>query len=89
MSTNRAHQKRLEKKKKEREHAKRHARARAREAAFPTSMAGMARRAAEHPFGPAFMSASWREEGDEQTVPPFVTVVVTRVLPDGDLVAGS
>lgn len=87
MTTNRAHQKRLEKKKKERELAKRHARA--REATFPTSMAGMARRGAERPFGPAFMSASWREGTDEHAEPSIVSVVVTRVLPDGDLVAGS
>lgn len=89
MTTNRAHQKRLEKRKKERELAKRHARARAREATFPTSMAGMARRGAEHPFGPAFMSASWREDADEHAEPSLVAVVVTRILPDGDFVAGS
>lgn len=85
MSTHRAHQKRLEKKKRDRELAKRHARVRAQEASFPTSATGMARRAEKCPFGLALMSPAWREDEGASAVPSLVHVVVTRALPSGDV----
>ncbi len=83
MAANRGHQKRLEKKKKQRELAKRAQRTAAM--GRPTSSAGLLRLAPSLPFGPAFMSATWRDGDLEE--PSLVSVVITRVTEDGQLLA--
>ncbi len=80
MSSQRAQQKKLEKKKKQRLAAQAQRRA---ATAGPPSLNVALRQAAAAPFGRAFMSASWRSEE-----PELVTVVMTRTLADGSLVAG-
>ncbi len=79
MSSHRGHQKKLEKKKKQRLAA----RAATRTPTGATSINGILRAAAVAPFGPSFMSGSWRSEE-----PQLVTVIVTRELADGRVVAG-
>lgn len=81
MPSHRGHQKKLEKKKKQRLAAQRSARA---SNAVPTAKA-VERLAASSPFGPAFMSAGWREA--DETNPVLVSVLVSRALPDGTFVA--
>jgi hypothetical protein len=80
MPSHRGHQKRLEKKKKQRLAARS---AEQRSSSSPSSLNGIMRLASSAPFGPAFMSASWRSVAFE-----LVSVVVTRTLPDGTMVVG-
>lgn len=80
MPSHRGHQKRLEKKKQRRLAARTAPRA----SASPTSLNGLLRLASAAPFGPAFMSPSWRSEE-----PKLVTVVMTRMLASGAMVAGT
>lgn len=81
MPSHRGHQKKLEKKKKQRLAAQSAARA---GSSTPTQKA-IERLAASSPFGPAFMSESWKQ-GDPAS-PSLVSVIVSRKLPDGSLVA--
>jgi hypothetical protein len=85
MGNDRARQKKLEKQKKKRE------KVRAQDRAARLAAAGRSRSEAERillqrvanaPAGDAWASVEWREEA-----PALVTVVVTRTLPDGALVA--
>ena len=80
MPSHRGHQKKLEKKKKQRLAAQRDARG---SNAAPTQNA-IVRLAAEAPFGPAFMSASWKDS--DETNPGLVSVLVSKALPDGTFV---
>jgi hypothetical protein len=81
MPSHRGHQKKLEKKKKQRLAVQRDARA---NRALPTAKA-LERLAASAPFGPAFMSAGWKD-GDESN-PALVSVLLSRELADGTFVA--
>jgi len=71
-----------EKKKKKREAAKKKARAAASRRPDRTQL--LVGAAARGPFGPCAVSNGW----DDEAEPALVTAVVTRRLPDGDLVAG-
>src|SRR5947209_8662525 len=73
-------QRKLQEKKKKRELAKKKQRAVA--ARRPDPMLRLLSAAARAPFGPCAVSAGW----DDETDVALVTVVVTRRLPDGDLV---
>jgi hypothetical protein len=81
MPSHRGHQKKLEKKKKQRLAVQRDARA---SNAAPTQKA-VERLAATAPFGPAFMSAAWKDS--DETNPALVSVIVSKALPDGTFVA--
>jgi hypothetical protein len=81
MPSHRGHQKKLEKKKKQRLAVQRDARA---SNAVPTQKA-VERLAAASPFGPAFMSAGWKETDEKN--PPLVSIILSRALPDGTFVA--
>ncbi len=72
-------QKKLEKKKKQRLAARTATRA----ATTPSSLNGVLRLAAQAPFGQAFMSPEWRS-----AEPDLVSVVLTRQLENGSIVAG-
>jgi hypothetical protein len=74
-------QKRTEKQKKRRDLARKKEQARRTELALPTSQDGMIRRAVAFPYGPSFISPSWRNA--DETVPELVSVVVTRRAPGG------
>jgi len=76
MPSHRGHQKKVEKKKKKRLAVQRAVRAEA----APLGKNATLRLAAESPFGPAFMTPSWR---DDSVPPRLVNVVLTRQLPDG------
>ena len=77
-------QRKREKNKKKRELAKK--KARAALVRRPDPEERLLRAAARSPFGPCYISAGWKvEEG----MPELVSVVVTRRLPDGDLVYGT
>src|SRR5688572_2141527 len=80
MSSNRAHQKQLAKKKKKRELARQHTGSSA-SMATPTSSSAILRLAPTLPFGPAFMSVSWQTADEERG--GLVSVVITRAMPDG------
>lgn len=80
MPSHRGHQKKLEKKKKQRLAVQRDARA---SRALPTHKE-TERLAVSSPFGPAFMSAEWKD-ADEKN-PALVSVLVSRALPDGTFV---
>ena len=75
MANDRRRQKKLEKKKKDRAEKQRQL------AAQPSTASrhGLVQLASRRPFGPAYVSAGWDNLAD----PELVTVVVTRVLPDG------
>ncbi|HEX5657016.1 MAG TPA: hypothetical protein VFX59_07460 [Polyangiales bacterium] len=75
--------KRLEKKRKSREQAKK--KAKAAEARRPAEADQYARLAAREPFGPCFVSATY----DDLESPALVSVVVTRKLPDGRVLAAT
>ena len=76
-------QRKREKNKKKRELAKK---ARAALVRRPDPEERLLRAATRSPFGPCYISAGWKvEEG----MPQLVSVVVTRRLPDGDLVYGT
>ena len=81
MPSHRGHQKKLEKKKKQRLAVQRDARA---SHGAPTPKA-LERLAVSAPFGPAFMSAGWKD-GDEAN-PALISVLLSRALPDGTFVA--
>jgi hypothetical protein len=81
MPSHRGHQKKLEKKKKQRLAAQREARA---SNAAPTPNA-IVRLAADAPFGPAFMSAAWKDA--DETNPALLSVIVSKALSDGTFVA--
>jgi hypothetical protein len=81
MPSHRGHQKKLEKKKQKRLAIQRDARA---QNAVPTQKA-LERLAASSPFGPAFMSAEWKDTDDKN--PALVSVIVSRALPDDTFVA--
>jgi hypothetical protein len=77
-------QRKREKDKKKRELAKKKARAALARRPDPEQL--ILRAAARSPFGPCYVSVGWDlEEG----MPELVSVVVTRRLPDGDLVPGT
>jgi hypothetical protein len=76
-------QKKLEKKRKKRALAKKAARRAA--ARRPSHEQLVVAAAARSPFGPCAVSAGWNSPDDDGG-PRLVTVVVTRRLPDGDLV---
>lgn len=80
MPSHRGHQKKLEKKRKKRNAVQLEARA---AAAVPTQKANE-RLAAASPFGPAFMSASWRSTDEND--PPLVSLLLSRALADGTFV---
>jgi len=80
MGSDRGRQKQIEKKKKKRAEAQRKAQA---SAPKQLGLSGAVRVASTLPFGPAFMTPSWRD-GDEAE-PRLVTVVITRKMPDGTL----
>ena len=81
MGSDRARQKKLEKQKKKRaQHA---AAARGPTKGRSEAQKMLLARAAHAPAGDAWASVEWRENA-----PALVTVVVTRKLPDGSLVAG-
>jgi hypothetical protein len=46
----------------------------------PTSEDGINRKAAQYPFGPAYVSHNWRDTDPDKGL---VTVLLTRRLPDG------
>ncbi len=75
--------KKLERKRKSREQAKQKATALA--ARRPSRLALIVRAAAREDFGPCFVSASW----DDLASPALVSVLVTRLLPDGQLVPST
>lgn len=81
MPSHRGHQKKLEKKKKQRLAVQRDARA---SNALPTQKA-LERVASSAPFGPAFMSAGWKDADDKD--PALVSLIMSRALPDGTFVA--
>jgi len=81
MSSHRSHQKKLEKKKKQRLAVQREARA---ASAKPTPKA-IERLAASSPFGPSYMSASWKSADEKD--PALVSIMTSRALPDGTYVA--
>ena len=72
-----------EKKKKKRELAKKKARAALERRPDPEQR--LPRAAARSPFGPCYINVGWQLE---EELPGLVSVVVTRRLPDGDLVPG-
>jgi len=77
-------QRKREKNKKKRELAKKKNRAALARRPDPEQL--LLRAAARSPFGPCYISVGWKlEEGS----PELVSVVVTRRLPDGDLVPGT
>jgi hypothetical protein len=78
----RGRQKKIEKQKKKRELAKREARARA--PVVPTSVRAIVRLACEAPFGPAWVSDL---TDDSEGAVKLVTVVITKALPKGQLLA--
>jgi hypothetical protein len=80
-SRERQRQKKLEKHRAKRAAAQKQA-ARRRTAASP-SLGALVRAGATAPFGPCWASSNLHE--DEDRMPPLVTVVVTRRLPDGRL----
>src|SRR5690242_17520819 len=82
MPSHRGHQKKLEKKKKQRLAVQRDARA--SHGGSPTPRA-LEREAVAAPFGPAFMSAGWKD-GDEAN-PTLISVLLSRALGDGTFVA--
>jgi hypothetical protein len=81
MPSHRGHQKKLEKKKKQRLAVQRDARA---SSAAPTHKA-VERLAASSPFGPAFMSAGWKDA--DEANPALISVIMSKALPDGTFVA--
>jgi len=82
MGSHRGRQRQLERQKRKR--AVTVKAARASRLAQPSEAEALLRRAESSPHGPAFMSACWRE-GDG--VPGLVTVIITRLLPDGRMIA--
>ena len=76
-------QRKREQKKKRRDLAKKRARAAFERRPDPEQL--LLRAAARSPFGPCYINVGWTLE--EET-PELVSVVVTRRLPDGDLVPG-
>jgi len=76
-------QRKLQEKKKKRELAKK--KKRAADARRPDPELLLLNAAARGPFGPCAISNGWDAEDDE---PALVTVMVSRRLPDGDLVPG-
>jgi hypothetical protein len=77
-------QRKLEQKKKKRDLAKKKAKASASRREDPALL--LLRAAARSPFGPCAISKHWNAE--EET-PELVSIIVSRRLPDGDLVPGS
>ncbi len=78
-------QRKREQKKKKRDLAKKKARAALERRPDPQQrLLGAASRS---PFGPCYISVGWNL--DDEELPELVTVVVTRRLPDGDLVPGT
>ncbi len=79
MPSHHAQQKKIEKHKKKRAAAQKASHASS--ASNTPASAAIIRLAASRPFGPAFMSMSWREAS--AAVPALVAVVITRDLGDG------
>jgi hypothetical protein len=84
MPADRGHQKSLAKHKKKRELAKKTAQQRRLSAPSATEL--LMRKALTYPQGPTYISSNWRDTSE--LMPPLVSVVVTRQLPDGTLVPG-
>jgi hypothetical protein len=76
----RARQKKIERQKKKRLMAQRQARV---TSSSEPSMSSLLRLAPSLPFGPTMLSHEWRN--DDLTSPACVSAVITRQLPDGDL----
>ena len=76
-------QRKREQKKKKRDLAKKKARAALERRPDPEER--LLRAAARSPFGPCYISVGWQLD---EELPGLVSVVVTRRLPDGDLVPG-
>jgi hypothetical protein len=76
-------QRKREQKKKKRDLAKKKARAALERRPDPEER--LLRAAARSPFGPCYINTGWQLE---EELPGLVSVVVTRRLPDGDLVPG-
>lgn len=81
MSGDRGKQKSLAKHKKKRELARK--KEDQRRLAAPSLTESLIRRASTFPHGPTYISSTWRDESE--AMPPLVSVVVTRQMPDGTL----